>query len=105
VQTCTTTGGSGNGGNGGNGNGTLTAVSDQVSSGKLSIYPNPSSDHFFVSVDEPCSYAITNGLGQVFAEGYLEPGVNKIKTRLVAGSYILQVQTQKRKSVTKIAVH
>lgn len=63
---------------------------------RLSVYPNPSKNHFFVEqADEPLNEAkirIIDGSGRiVFVQDLKDKEIQQIKTGLASGNYTLQI--------------
>ncbi|MFI1771874.1 T9SS type A sorting domain-containing protein [Thalassobellus citreus] len=69
----------------------------------VKIYPNPSSNGFNIKTTEQgVSYKIFNLLGAKVEEGVLSLGVKKYGNSLKSGTYILDLQSSDKRSVTKI---
>ncbi len=60
--------------------------------GMIKIYPNPSSDHFFVETNSPAKLLLFNELGQLLITKDLVSGKNQIQTStLTEGLYLLKI--------------
>lgn len=81
---------------------------DNLELNENSIYPNPSSDKFFIASSNSKYYSIYNLQGQLMQNGSLNFGVNEINTsNLHAGIYIVEIdfensQKQYQQKVTII---
>lgn len=58
----------------------------------LKVYPNPTSDLLYITIQEPTNYALYNKLGVKMMEGQLVDGDQGIETKaLASGYYVIQL--------------
>ncbi len=79
------------------------SVSD-VSKSKLSIYPNPSKNHFFLETENAGNIVIQDLSGKVVFSSIVSKGKNEINTNLQSGVYIITQQSEGKKSNTKLII-
>lgn len=79
------------------------SVSD-VSKSKLSIYPNPSKNHFFLETENTGNIVIQDLSGKVVFSSIVSKGKNEINTNLQSGVYIITQQSEGKKSNTKLII-
>ncbi|MFC4162989.1 T9SS type A sorting domain-containing protein [Epilithonimonas zeae] len=79
------------------------AVSD-VSKSKLSVYPNPSKNHFFLETENAGNIVIQDISGKVVFSSIVNKGRNEINTNLQSGVYIITQQSEGKKSNTKLII-
>lgn len=81
----------------------IMAVSD-VSKSKLSVYPNPSKNHFFLETENAGNIVIQDLSGKVVFSSIVNKGRNEINTNLQSGVYIITQQSEGKKSNTKLII-
>ena len=81
----------------------IMAVSD-VSKSKLSVYPNPSKNHFFLETENAGNIMIQDISGKVVFSSIVNKGKNEINTNLQSGVYIITQQSEGKKSNTKLII-
>lgn len=81
----------------------IMAVSD-VSKSKLSVYPNPSKNHFFLETENAGNVMIQDISGKVVFSSIVNKGKNEINTNLQSGVYIITQQSEGKKSNTKLII-
>lgn len=81
----------------------IMAVSD-VSKSKLSVYPNPSKNHFFLETENAGNIVIQDISGKVVFSSIVNKGRNEINTNLQSGVYIITQQSEGKKSNTKLII-
>ena len=81
----------------------ILAVSD-VSKSKISIYPNPSKNHFFLETENAGNIVIQDLSGKVVHSAIVNKGKNEINTNLQPGIYIITQQSEGKKSNTKLII-
>ncbi len=81
----------------------IMAVSD-VSKSKLSVYPNPSKNHFFLETENTGNIVIQDISGKVVFSSIVNKGKNEINTNLQSGVYIITQQSEGKKSNTKLII-
>ncbi len=79
------------------------AVSD-VSKSKLSIYPNPSKNHFFLETETAGNIVIQDLSGKAVFSSIVNKGKNEINTNLQSGVYIITQQSEGKKFNTKLII-
>jgi len=69
----------------------------------VKVYPNPSSNGFNIkTTEQSVSYKIFNLLGAKVEEGILSLGIKKYGNSLKSGTYILDLQSNNKRSVMKL---
>ncbi len=79
------------------------AVSD-ISRSKLTIYPNPSKNHFYLETENAGNIVIQDISGKVVFSSIVIKGRNEINTNLQSGVYIITQQSEGKKSNTKLII-
>jgi len=79
------------------------AVSD-VSKSKISIYPNPSKNHFYLETENAGNIVIQDLSGKVVHSAIVSKGKNEMTTNLQSGVYIITQQSEGKKSNTKLII-
>lgn len=81
----------------------IMAIFD-VSKLKLSVYPNPSKNHFFLETENAGNIMIQDISGKVVFSSIVNKGKNEINTNLQSGVYIITQQSEGKKSNTKLII-
>ncbi|MPS72733.1 MAG: T9SS type A sorting domain-containing protein [Chryseobacterium sp.] len=81
----------------------ILAVSD-VARSKLSVYPNPSKNHFFLETENAGNIVIQDLTGKVVFSSIVNKGKNEINTNLQSGVYVITQQSEGKKSNTKLII-
>ncbi len=76
---------------------------------EFSLYPNPNSGQFSLSVEgvigSNCSYSLLNIVGQEMERGNVnEEGVMQFDTDLLPGVYFMQIQANNRKGIIRFVI-
>ncbi|MCD9854634.1 T9SS type A sorting domain-containing protein [Epilithonimonas sp. JDS] len=79
------------------------AVSD-FSKSKISIYPNPSKNHFYLETENAGNIVIQDLSGKVVHSAIVIKGKNEITTNLQSGVYIITQQSEGKKLNTKLII-
>lgn len=78
----------------------LNTVDPELS--EFAIYPNPSSGKFWLKVDKKASVKIFDLNGRLLYTGEKEAGTSMMEQNFSAGTYIIQVQTEKGTTSKKL---
>ena len=78
---------------------------DDVDGGDFTIYPNPASGEFSVTLnsDEEATIEIISVLGQVVYASEVESG-NKLSINLPEGSYVICIKSSNKKKKKKLVI-
>ncbi len=84
--------------------GNTTSVKEVIQEQQISVFPNPNSGKFTITVENNSELSLLNGLGQEVAAKTLTKGNNAISLDLPAGLYFANVRTGNQVAIQKVFV-
>jgi hypothetical protein len=84
-------------------NTTCTLGLEELDFSNVSIYPNPSTEKFYIDLKLEANYTLSNMMGQEVKKGFLVSGTNELDTEsLSSGLYLLNLESANGKTTKKL---